>query len=59
MRVFNNDSNHYMMMPKDFLRNPRLSLEAKGTMSMLIYHNVAEDSHLYRWGMNATSTEFT
>ena len=23
------------------------------------YHNVAEDSHLYRWGMNATSTEFT
>ncbi len=24
-----------------------------------IYHNVAEDSHLYRWGMNATSTEFT
>ena len=22
------------------------------------YHNVAEDSHLYRWGMNATSTEF-
>ena len=21
--------------------------------------NVAEDSHLYRWGMNAASTEFT
>ena len=37
MRVFNNNSNHYMMMPSDFLRNPRLSLEAKGTMAMLIY----------------------
>ena len=24
-----------------------------------IYHNVAEAPHLYRWGMNATSTEFT
>ena len=23
------------------------------------YHNVAEDSHLNRWEMNATSTEFT
>ena len=26
---------------------------------MIVYHNVAEDSHLYRWGMNAASTEFT
>ena len=24
-------------MPKDFIRNPRLSLEAKGVMSMLCY----------------------
>ena len=37
MRVVNDNVNNYMMMPKDFLRNPRLSLEAKGTMSMLIY----------------------
>ena len=37
MRVFNNSVNNYMMMPRDFLRNPRLSLEAKGTMSMWIY----------------------
>ena len=37
MRIVNDNVNNYMMMPKDFLRNPRLSLEAKGTMSMLIY----------------------
>lgn len=37
MRVFNNNSNQYMMIPSDFLRNPRLSLEAKGTMSMLVF----------------------
>ena len=37
MRVVNGNVNNYMMMPKDFLRNPRLSLEAKGTMAMLIY----------------------
>lgn len=37
MRVFNDNVNNYMMMPRDFLRNPRLSLEAKGAMSMLIY----------------------
>ena len=37
MRIINNNVNNYIMMPKDFLRNPRLSLEAKGTMSMLIY----------------------
>ena len=37
MRVFNNSVNNYMMMPRDFLRNPRLSLEAKGTMSMLMF----------------------
>ena len=37
MRVFNNSVNNYMMMPRDFLRNPRLSLEAKGVMSMLYY----------------------
>ena len=28
-------------------------------LHFVFYHNVAEDSHLYRWGMNATSTEFT
>lgn len=37
MRVINNNVNNYMMMPKDFLRNPRLSLEAKGAMSMLMF----------------------
>ena len=30
-----------------------------GAVAKGIYHNVAEDSHLYRWGMNATSNEFT
>ena len=28
MRIVNDNVNNYMMMPKDFLRNPRLSLEA-------------------------------
>ena len=37
MRIVNDNVNNYMMMPKDFLRNPRLSLEAKGVMSMLCY----------------------
>ena len=37
MRVVNDNVNNYIMMPKDFLRNPRLSLEAKGVMSMLCY----------------------
>ena len=37
MRIVNGNVNNYMMMPKDFLRNPRLSLEAKGVMSMLCY----------------------
>ena len=41
----------------DFL----LSVKASNYFKIedLFYHNVAEDSHLYRWGMNATSTEFT
>ena len=29
------------------------------SLRKILYHNVAEDSHLYRWGMNAASTEFT
>lgn len=37
MRIVNDNVNNYIMMPKDFLRNPRLSLEAKGVMSMLCY----------------------
>lgn len=37
MRIVNDNVNNYMMMPKDFLRNPRLSFEAKGVMSMLCY----------------------
>lgn len=37
MRIVNDNVNNYIMMPKGFIRNPRLSLEAKGVMSMLCY----------------------
>ena len=50
---------YYNKITKSDDRYRRKRINLPEPQCYIFYHNVAEDSHLYRWGMNATSTEFT
>ena len=44
---------------KDYPVGTVADSDSDSPIRLLLYRNVAEDSHLYRRGMNAASTEFT